>query len=171
MQKIQFMGKQVSLTDFLPIRKNLKNDGKKLVWTNGCFDLLHEGHVAYLQNARNLGDVLLVAINSDKSFNLWKNRKGPIHTQFQRSNVLLALRCVDYIIFFDKSSPLKLLKEIQPDIYVKGDDYTIETIDQNERAVVENCGGKIEFCSGVPGMSTSNIIRKILNLYKDDGEL
>lgn len=171
MQHIQLSGKKVSLTDFLPIRKNLKSHGKKLVWTNGCFDLLHQGHVVYLQNARKLGDVLLVAVNSDQSFRLWKNRPGPIHTQEQRAYVLLALRSVDYVIFFDESSPLYLLKKIQPDIYVKGDDYTIETIDQNERAVVEGCRGEIEFCAGVPGISTTNIIRKVINLFKHNGEV
>lgn len=168
--EIKLTGKQVNLIEFLTIRDNIKKAGKKLVWTNGCFDLLHEGHVVYLNRARELGDVLLVAVNSDQSYKFWKNKPGPINTQNQRGKVLLALRSVDYVIFFDDISPLNLLKKIRPDIYVKGNDYTIETIDQKERAAVEQYGGKIQFCTGVLGISTSNLIKRIVTLHPNDGE-
>ncbi len=157
----------INLEKFLEIRKKIQTEQKKLVWTNGCFDLLHNGHIVYLGNAKKLGDYLVVGLNSDKSFREWKNRPGPIHSAKHRASVLLALRSVDYVIIFNGPSPLLLLKKIGPDVYVKGDDYNLAGINQKERKVIESCGGKIKFCSGLSGMSTSNTIKRILHLYGD----
>ncbi len=155
----------VTLTEFLPVRAALRADGKKLVWTNGCFDLLHAGHVAYLTNAKELGDVLLVGLNSAVSFSQWKKRPGPINSDQHRAAVLLVLQAVDYVILFDEPSPVALLRTLQPDVYVKGDDYTRATIDPEERRAIESYGGQIAFCAGVPGVSTSGLIERILQLY------
>lgn len=165
MAEIQNLNRILKLPEFMPIRQCLQKEGKRLVWTNGCFDLLHAGHVLYLQRARQLGDVLVVGLNSDRSFQQWKRRPGPIQTQIQRATVLLGLRSVDYVILFDEPSPLLLLQTIRPEVYVKGDDYSLDVIDQKERAVVESYGGKIAFCSGAPELSTSSIIQRILRLY------
>lgn len=158
---------QVAVEKFLEIRKKIKAEQKKLVWTNGCFDLLHNGHIVYLRNAKKMGDYLIVGLNSDVSFRKWKNRPGPIHSAKHRASVLIALRSVDYVIIFDEPSPLLLLKKIGPDVYVKGDDYNLARINQKEREVIESCGGEIKFCSGISGMSTSNTIKRILQLYRD----
>jgi len=168
MQENEIFGKLVTINDFIPIRKQIKLDNKTLVWTNGCFDILHSGHVVYLKNARSYGDYMIVGLNSDKSFRQWKSdRPGPINTEKDRISVLVALRVVDFVILFDDSSPLNLIRKIQPDFYIKGDDYTVDTIDQNERKVIESYGGAIKFCSGIPKLSTSIIISKILDLYKE----
>ena len=156
----------LTLELFLPIRAEIRESGKKLVWTNGCFDILHAGHVLYLEQAKSLGDVLLVGLNSDSSYRKLKNRPGPINHQDERTAVLLGLSSVDYVILFDEASAAKLLAAIQPDFYVKGDDYDIKKIDPEERRVVENYGGRIEFCSGLKGASTTDIIRRILDLYR-----
>ncbi len=144
----------------------MKESGEKLVWTNGCFDILHAGHVLYLQQAKSLGDVLLVGLNSDSSYRKLKNRPGPINSKEQRAAVLLGLNSVDYVIIFNEASAVKLLRGIQPDFYIKGDDYDIEKIDPEERRVVESYGGRIEFCSGLKGTSTTDIIRRILDRYR-----
>lgn len=157
-----FSGRLVTLAEFLPLREDLKSSGKRLVWTNGCFDLLHIGHIVYLQNARSLGDALLVGLNSDRSYRKWKDPRGPVQPENERAQILLALRAVDYVLIFDDPSPLQILQTVQPDIYVKGDDYTLASIDQREREAVESFGGEIAFCSGIAGKSTSVIIADIL---------
>ena len=155
----------ISLQEFLPLRTQLRAAGRKLVWTNGCFDLLHAGHVAYLENAKKLGDVLLVGLNSAASFGKWKKQPGPINSDQHRAAVLLALRSVDFVILFDEPSPVVLLRAIRPEVYVKGDDYTLATIDPQERLAIESFGGQIAFCAGVPGVSTTGMIERILQLY------
>jgi D-beta-D-heptose 7-phosphate kinase/D-beta-D-heptose 1-phosphate adenosyltransferase len=153
--------KIVQLDELEKIVKKAKSQGKRIVWTNGCFDLLHAGHVIYLEKARALGDMLIVGLNSDASVKKWKSPDRPLVSQFYRARVVAALDCVDYIIIFDDSSPVKLLERLQPDIFTKGDDYNVETMDQDERRAVESYGGEFRFLSGVPGMSTSALLDKI----------
>jgi rfaE bifunctional protein nucleotidyltransferase chain/domain len=144
-----------SLDALLDWRKQLRAKGLVLVVTNGCFDLLHAGHVSYLQEARNLGDALLVGLNSDDSVRELKGPDRPINTEADRALVVAALECVNAVSVFRERSAENLLRAVQPDIYVKGGDYTVETIPQNERRVVESAGGRIVFLPFVPGKSTS----------------
>ncbi len=144
------------------IMEKLKNDGKKVVWTNGCFDILHAGHITYLMNARQTGDVLIVGLNSDKSVQENKGPGRPVVNERNRALVLSALECVDYLIIFDDKTPMPLLEALQPDVYAKGGDYNINTIVQEERRLVESYGGEIAIIPGVEGQSTTNIIAKVM---------
>ncbi|MBN1481837.1 D-glycero-beta-D-manno-heptose 1-phosphate adenylyltransferase [candidate division KSB1 bacterium] len=160
-------GKIKSLEDLRAIRLNAKNAEKKIVWTNGCYDILHAGHVLYLQRAKRLGHYLIVGLNSDRSIRATKGPLRPIVNQNERAIVLSALECVDYIIIFDQDSPIEIIKDLKPDIYAKGGDYTLETINQPERRVVESYGGDIVILPGLKGSSTTTIITKILRAYED----
>jgi rfaE bifunctional protein nucleotidyltransferase chain/domain len=153
--------KCVSLDELCPLVEKRKASGKKVVWTNGCFDILHAGHVTYLLRARAHGDVLVVGLNSDASVKENKGEGRPINNEQDRALVLAALSCVDYIVTFSDKSPLPLLEAIQPDVYAKGGDYTLDTIVQEERNLVESYGGKIALLSGVVGASTTNIIERL----------
>jgi D-beta-D-heptose 7-phosphate kinase/D-beta-D-heptose 1-phosphate adenosyltransferase len=144
------------------IMAKLRREGRRVVWTNGCFDILHAGHITYLIEARRKGDVLIVGINSDKSVRENKGPGRPVVNETNRALVLSALECVDYVIVFDGKTPLPLLKALKPQVYAKGGDYNLETIVQTERRVVEGYGGEIAIIPGIEGQSTSNIIRKVL---------
>ncbi len=137
----------------------LRSQNKTIVTTNGCFDILHVGHVRYLEQAKKYGDVLIVALNSDKSVKKIKGENRPINNENDRAEVLNALRSVDYVILFDEESPLNLLLKIAPDVHTKGADYTIETLPE-AKAIMEK-GGKIEFIPFVEGKSTTSIIEKM----------
>lgn len=139
----------------------LKSQGKTIVTTNGCFDILHVGHVRYLEKAKSFGDVLIVALNSDKSVKSIKGESRPINNENDRAEVLSALRSVDYVVLFDEDSPMDLLLQIKPDVHTKGADYTIETLPE-AKGIME-AGGKIEFISFVEGKSTTSIIEKMRN--------
>ncbi len=131
-----------------------------MVWTNGCFDLLHVGHIRYLQSARALGDILVVGVNSDASVqSLHKGPGRPVTPDNQRMEVLSALSCVDYVIKFEEPSPLHLIETIQPDILVKGGDWPIDQI--VGRHSVEDRGGNVVTIPLVPGISTSRLIERI----------
>jgi len=138
--------------------------GKKLVVTNGCFDLLHPGHVTYLENARNLGDALLVGLNSDEATRQLKGPGRPVNSESDRAAVLAALASVDAVCIFKEKTATRFLLAAQPDIYVKGGDYTLETLNQEERGVVERGGGKIVVAPFVPGKSTTALLEKISQL-------
>ncbi len=138
--------------------------GKKLVVTNGCFDLLHLGHVSYLESARNLGDALLVGINGDDSARQLKGKGRPVNSEADRAAVLAALASVDGVCIFADASAKKFLSAARPDIYVKGGDYTLDTLNQEERRVVESGGGKIVIFPLVPGKSTTALLEKISKL-------
>ena len=112
--------------------KTLRTQGKTIVTTNGCFDILHVGHVRYLEKTKNFADVLIVALNSDKSVRSIKGEGRPINNENDRAEVLSALRSVDYVVLFDEDSPLDLLLQIKPDVHTKGADYTIETLPEAE---------------------------------------
>lgn len=134
--------------------------GKKLVFTNGCFDLLHIGHVRYLQAARELGDALLVAVNGDASVRALKGPTRPINSEDDRAEVLAALECVDFVTFFHTERVTDLVRIIRPQVYAKGGDYTIESLDPGERGALEAAGSEIRILALVPGKSTTATIAK-----------
>ena len=140
-----------------------KNRGKRVVFTNGCFDLLHAGHVKYLQKARGLGDLLVLGLNSDASVRRLKGPKRPLIDQDERAHLLAALDCIDYVVIFDEDTPLELITELKPYILAKGGDYSIEGV--VGRDIVESYGGRVELVTFVEGKSTTNIIERVLELY------
>lgn len=139
--------------------RNLQKSGKTVVATNGCFDILHVGHVRYLQKSKSFGDYLIVLLNSDKSVKLIKGKGRPINNENDRAEILSALSCVDYVVLFDETSPRDLLDEIKPDVYTKGADYNMETLPEAD--IMKKNGTKVEFIEFVPGKSTTNTISKI----------
>ena len=140
-----------------------RRQGKKVVTTNGCFDILHVGHLRYLQAAKQLGDMLVVAINSDDSVQAIKGDKRPLVPENERAEILAALECVDYVMIFSELDPIQFLKELRPDIHVKGGDYTLDQV--IERETVESLGGELRLMPGVPEKSTSNLIELIVERY------
>jgi rfaE bifunctional protein nucleotidyltransferase chain/domain len=149
------------LTDW---RQSIRESGKKLVVTNGCFDLLHVGHITYLENARNFGGALLIGVNSDAAVSGLKGPGRPVNSEMDRMQVLAALESVDAVSLFGDKTATHFLTVAQPDIYVKGGDYTLETLNQEERRAVENAGGKIILVPYVPGKSTTGLLEKISRL-------
>lgn len=149
------MNKKITDIEKLKEILNKKNNGKKIVFTNGCFDILHRGHVEYLQKAKELGDLLVLGLNSDSSVKRLKGESRPINNEKDRAIILSALECVDYIIIFDEDTPLELIKNLKPDILVKGGDYKIENVVGREYAKETVL---IDF---VDGYSTTKIIKNI----------
>ena len=143
--------------------ENLKSEGKVVVTTNGCFDVLHLGHLRYLLAARQLGDLLVVAINSDSSVSELKGANRPLVPEAERAEMLAGLACVDYVVIFPELTPVKLLAELKPNIHVKGGNYRLE--DLVERKVVEEHGGEVVIGINIPGKSTTNIIDLIIERY------
>ena len=148
----------------LPWRQNIRNAGKRLVVTNGCFDVLHAGHVTYLEAARKEGDALLVGLNSDAAVRELKGPGRPVNSEADRALVVSALQSVDAVFIFRERDAVKFLQSVQPDVYVKGGDYTIDTINQDERRLIEGNGGKIVLLAHVPGKSTTALLKKIAAL-------
>jgi rfaE bifunctional protein nucleotidyltransferase chain/domain len=142
---------------------DLKKKRQKIVFTNGCFDLLHVGHVRYLQEARNLGDCLIVGLNSDQSMRQIKDPARPLISEEQRAEVLAALTCVDYIILFDEADPFLLIEEVKPDVLVKGADWSLDKIIGAD--LVNSYGGEVRRVELVPSISTSEIINRIISRY------
>ena len=140
-----------------------KEKEKTIVTTNGCFDLIHVGHLRYLQAAKKLGDLLVVGVNSDSSVRKIKGAKRPLIPENERAEMLAGLNCVDYVVIFPELEPVSLLSEFKPDIHVKGGDYTIEQV--IERKVVEENGGKVIVGLNIAGKSTTNIIQTILDRF------
>jgi len=145
-------------------RAALRASGRKLVVTNGCFDILHLGHVTYLESARQFGDALLVGVNGDDAMRQLKGSGRPVNVEADRAAVLAALASVDGVCLFAEKAATKFLSAARPDIYVKGGDYTLETLDQDERRAVEQAGGKIVIIPLVPGKSTTALLEKISRL-------
>jgi D-beta-D-heptose 7-phosphate kinase/D-beta-D-heptose 1-phosphate adenosyltransferase len=150
--------------ELLRIIRDLKAEGKRIVFTNGCFDLLHIGHVRYLEKARALGDVLVVGVNSDSSVRKLKGPKRPILPEEERAGILSGLGCVDYITIFREIDPLKLITSLRPNLLVKGGDWTKEQTVGKE--VVEGLGGEVVIIPFIKGASTSNLIETILRKYE-----
>lgn len=145
-------------------RDSLRKAGKKLVVTNGCFDILHLGHVTYLQDAKQQGDALLVGVTGDSNVQKLKGPNRPVNNEQDRAAVLAALESVDGVYVFPELDARNFLEKVHPDIYVKGGDYTIDTINQDERRLLENMGVKIVLLPVVPGKSTTSILEKISRL-------
>ena len=137
---------------------------KKIIWTNGCFDIIHGGHIEFLQKAKAMGDILVVGLNTDKSVKKLKGENRPIKTERERANILAALKYIDYITLFDETTPEKLIQEIRPDILVKGNDYKIDEVVGRE--IVEGYGAKVKLIPIVEGHSTTKTLEKILENHK-----
>jgi len=150
--------------DLVKIVKDLKAKGKRIVFTNGCFDLLHIGHVRYLEEAKTRGDVLVVGVNSDSSVRKLKGPKRPILPEEERAEILSGLGCVDYVTLFDEIDPLKLITSLHPDVLVKGGDWAKEQIVGREE--VERSGGEVFVIPFVKRASTSNLIETVLKRYE-----
>ncbi len=157
------MGRVVSRAELIDIRRQLKLQKKKVVFTNGCFDILHLGHVDYLQKAKALGDVLIVGVNSDESVQRIKGEKRPVVPQGDRAHVLAALACVDLVALFDEDTPIELLGVLLPDVLVKGSDWAVsEVVGKN---LVEQAGGTVKTIEFLPNHSTSQIIKSIVDRF------
>lgn len=154
----------VKIEDIESLCAILHRSGKKIALTNGTFDLVHAGHVRYLNEAKKLADCLIVGLNSDTSVKKYKSDKRPIVPQTERAEVVDSLQAVDYVVIFNETTADNLISKVKPDIYVKGGDYTEDTLP--ETASVKKYGGKIAFIKVVEGCSTTNIIEKILDVYK-----
>ena len=161
---MNFRRKIISWEQLSDWRASFRATGKKLVVTNGCFDLLHPGHVTYLENARNQGDALLVGVNSDTSVGQLKGPGRPVNSEADRATVLAALESVGAVCIFTDKTATRFLATAQPDIYIKGGDYTLATLNQDERRAVEQAGGKIVIVPIVPGKSTTSLLKKISQL-------
>jgi len=155
----------ISIDELLIIRNYLKQNNKKVVFTNGCFDILHAGHVDYLTKAKECGDVLIIGLNSDKSVREIKGKKRPIVTQEERAYILNNLKCVDYVVLFDEPTPKQLIEKIIPDVLIKGGDWAIENI--VGRDIVVANGGEVKNIQFITSQSTTNIIKKVLDSYNE----
>jgi rfaE bifunctional protein nucleotidyltransferase chain/domain len=145
-------------------RQRLRSNGKRVVFTNGCFDLLHPGHVRYLREARSLGDSLVVALNSDRSVRMLKGEGRPILNEKERAEVIAALETVDYVVIFDEETPRELIADLLPDVLVKGGDWGLEEIIGREE--VEAAGGTVRSLPYIEGSSTSEIIERVIKIEK-----
>jgi rfaE bifunctional protein nucleotidyltransferase chain/domain len=153
-----------TVQELQPLLGILRSAGKKIVFTNGCFDLIHTGHTRYLSMARSFGDVLIVAVNSDASVRRIKGDKRPITTEADRMETLAALESVQYVVLFDEPDPHRIISELQPDVLVKGGDWPVEKI--IGRDIVEARGGKVISVGYIEGASTTGIIERIAVRYR-----
>ena len=157
----------MSVQEAEKLREELHAQGKRLVFTSGCFDLLHAGHVRYLAQARAAGDALLVALNSDASVRALKGESRPLQSQEDRAEILCALRSVDAVVIFDEDRTTKLIQQIKPHVFAKGGDYTVDSLNPEERAALESVNTEIKILLLVPGRSTTKTVNKML---KPEGE-
>jgi len=157
------MGKIFKINELVKFREKAKIEGRKVVFTNGCFDILHRGHVELLEKAKSLGDFLIVALNSDASMKKIKGEKRPILNENDRAYILASLKCVDAVCLFDEETPAEIIDKLKPDILAKGGDYKINEIVGRES--VYNIGGEVVIIPLVEGKSTKEIIEKIIKSY------
>ena len=150
---------QIDTEDIGTFCEVLRKGGQKVVFTNGCFDILHAGHVTYLEKARSFGDCLVLGLNSDSSVKANKGPSRPINSENDRVKVVGALKAVDYVVLFGEQTAEALIAKVKPDVYVKGGDYTLDTLP--EAKIVQSYGGCVEFVQMVAGRSTTRIIDKI----------
>ena len=167
-QSRRLKSKIKTLGELSRIVKGLKRQGKQVVFTNGCFDIIHAGHVKLLQQARDSGDILVVAINSDRSVRALKGSKRPINPQDQRTEVVASLESVDYVVVFNEPDPLRVIEEIEPQVLAKGGDWTADNIVGRE--VVEKAGGKVLSISLMDQVSTTDIIKKVAERFNPQPE-
>lgn len=149
--------------ELLPLLEILRAAGRKIVFTNGCFDIIHTGHTRYLAKARSFGDILVVAVNSDASVRGIKGEKRPVNPEAERAEVLAALGSVDFVVIFDEPDPYKIIAALQPDVLVKGGDWPVEKI--IGRDIIESRGGTVMSVPYIEGASTTGIIEKIVKTY------
>jgi D-glycero-beta-D-manno-heptose 1-phosphate adenylyltransferase len=154
--------KLAPLDSLREIRQRLRSSGRRVVLTNGCFDLLHTGHIYFLQRARQLGDCLLVALNSDASVRLLKGPKRPVQTEAERAFALAALDCVDHVVIFQEANLMAEIDALQPDVYTKAGDYDLGRLHPGERGRLESVGTEIHFLPYLDGFSTTNLIRRVI---------
>jgi D-beta-D-heptose 7-phosphate kinase/D-beta-D-heptose 1-phosphate adenosyltransferase len=159
-RRTRSMGQHLDRNTLLEARARLRREGRRVVFTNGCFDLLHPGHIRYLAEARALGDALIVALNSDASVRLLKGEGRPILKEQERAEVMAALACVDYVTIFEEETPRQLIADLLPDVLVKGGDWSLDTIVGREE--VEASGGVVKSLAFIEGLSTTEIIQRIL---------
>lgn len=156
----------VELPELVSIVDKLKQEGKRIVFTNGCFDIIHLGHVTYLKKAREYGDILIVGLNSDESVKGIKGDKRPVVPQGERAEVLSSIRYVDFVVIFNEPDPYKTIEAIKPDVLVKGGDWAIENI--IGRDIVESRGGTVCNIPYIEGSSSTNIIEEILKRFNNN---
>lgn len=157
--------KILTLPDLTAKVKNWKAEGKKIVFTNGCFDLLHAGHIRYLSEAAGLGNILIIGLNGDDSVKRLKGAERPINNETTRSTLLAAMFFIDAVVLFNEDTPLELIKAVLPDVLVKGGDYEIENIVGAKETMAN--GGKVEVLTFLPGYSSTSTIEKIKTLKQD----
>ncbi len=157
---VSAMDRLIASENLAVLGASYQADGKRLVLTNGCFDLLHTGHVRYLQQARELGEALLVAVNSDRSVRELKGPERPLNGELDRAEVLAALRCVNHVTIFEGMRVTEVIRSLRPAIYAKGGDYTLETLDPGERAALEEVGAEIRLLPLVPDRSTTGLLER-----------
>ncbi len=155
----------MTIPELRPLLEILRAAGKKIVFTNGCFDIIHTGHTRYLAKAKSYGDVLVVAVNSDSSVRSIKGEKRPINNQSDRAETLAALEVVDYVVIFDEADPFNVITALRPDVLVKGGDWPAEKI--IGRDVVLARGGRVINVPYIEGASTTSVIEKIVKRYRD----
>ena len=153
--------KIISADEAASVSRRMRAAKEHLVFTNGCFDLLHVGHVRYLEAARHCGDALLVAVNGDQSVRVLKGAGRPINSQLDRATVVAALECVTCVVIFEEVRATALLRKIAPAVYVKGGDYSVETLDAEERAALEEIGAQIQIVTFAAGYSTSSLVERL----------
>ncbi len=153
--------KCLTLREMEKVARRERRKGKRMVLTNGCFDILHVGHVTYLEEARRLGDYLVVALNADASVRKLKGPSRPVNAERSRARVMAALQCVDFVVIFRTKRVTPVLHALRPEIYAKGGDYTHASLDAGERACIETYGGEIRILPLRKGYSTTNTLRKI----------
>ena len=159
MDYLKHINNKIISADYFKSKRKCFNNNR-VIFTNGCFDILHVGHVRYLKQAKSQGDILIVGVNSDKSVKRLKGEKKPYVPQEERAEMLAGLMPVDYVVIFEEDTPIETLKVIKPDVHVKGGDYTKEKLP--ETIIVEENGGRIEIVSLFAGKSTTNIIKEVL---------
>jgi len=158
------MGKIFKIDEFVKIREEAKRKGKKVIFTNGCFDILHRGHIEIFEKAKSLGDILVIAVNSDSSVRKLKGEERPIVSEDDRAYIIASLECVDAVCLFDEETPAEIIDKIKPDILVKGGDYKVDEIVGRES--VWDAGGEVITIPLLEGRSTSGIIEKIVKIHR-----
>ena len=162
------MHKLVDLENLKTVISAAKLEGKKIVFTNGCFDILHIGHIRYLQEAKALGDLLVVGINSDESVRALKGEGRPVNDQQERAEIIAALECVDYVVIFTETNPLDVLSQLEPHFHVKGGDYRGKSL--AEAGLVSSYGGKVVLVGETAGKSTTALIAKLVEKMRQVDE-
>lgn len=157
-------GRVVTAEELARLREAMERSGRRLVFTNGCFDLLHAGHVRYLQQARALGDALAVGLNSDRSVRELKGEGRPLNPQDDRAEVLASLGCVDFVVVFDGKRATATIRAVRPHVYAKGGDYTPASLDAEERQALDEAGSEIRILPLVPGRSTTGVLERMQQL-------